>query len=117
MIISTIKIKKLVNTGSKLIGIADITLDDMIVLHDIKILSNNGDMFLAMPSKKVSTGFKDIVHPINVETRSKIEEILYELYDVVLKSENFILEFKNSNGERKTLLEQCGSDFEIVMRF
>lgn len=117
MIITAVKIRKLENTGTKLVGIADLTFDDMMVLHDIKILSNKGEMFLAMPSKKTNTGFKDIVHPISTEPRRKIEEILYVLYEVVHKSENMILEFENTNRERKSLLEQCSNDFEIMMRF
>lgn len=52
MIITAIRIRKLEETGTKLIGTADITLDDLIVLHDIKLLMNNGTFFLAMPSKK-----------------------------------------------------------------
>ncbi len=28
-----------------------------------------------------------------------------------------ILEFENMNRERKSLLEQCSNDFEIMMRF
>ena len=91
MIITAIKIKKMLNTGTKLIGIADLTFDDMFVLHEIKILSNKGEMFLAMPSRKTNTGFKDIVHPISAEPRNKLEEILYELYGIVLESENMIL--------------------------
>lgn len=117
MIITAIKIRKLENTGTKLIGLADLTFDDMFVLHEIKILSNKGEMFLAMPSRKTNKGFKDIVHPISAEPRNKIEEILYELYEVVLESENMILEFENTNRERKSLLEQCSNDFEIMMRF
>lgn len=117
MIITAIKIKKMLNTGTKLIGIAAITFDDMIVLHDIKILSNNGEMFLAMPSRKTNVGFKDIVHPISAEPRNKIEEILCDLYQVVLESQNMTLEFENTNSERKSLLEQRSNDFEIMMRF
>ncbi len=117
MIFIAIKIRKLENTGTKLIGLADLSFDDMFVLHEIKILSNKGEMFLAMPSRKTNTGFKDIVHPISAEPRNKIEKILYELYEVVLESENMILEFENMNRERKSLLEQCSNDFEIMMRF
>ena len=30
---------------------------------------------------------------------------------------NIQLEFENMNGEKKSLLEQCSNDFEIMMRF
>lgn len=35
MIITAFKIRKLVSTGTKLVGIADLTFDDVMVLHDI----------------------------------------------------------------------------------
>ena len=70
MIITAVRIKRMENTGSKLKGIASITLDNMIVIHDIRILEGNSARFLAMPSKAVRAGvFKDIVHPISSEVR------------------------------------------------
>ncbi len=58
MIFIAIKIRKLENTGTKLIGLADLSFDDMFVLHEIKILSNKGEMFLAMPSRKKIQGLR-----------------------------------------------------------
>lgn len=117
MIITVIKIRKFDNSGTKLIGIADITLDDMIVLHDIKILSNNNKKFLAMPSRSSCNGFKDIYHPINSKTRDRIESILFELYEKTLGFDNDIFEFENVYGDKKSLIDQIGEDFEIIMRF
>ena len=70
---------------------------------------------VAVPDSQVSCPFWKI--PISAEPRNKLEEILYELYGIVLESENMILEFENMNGEKKSLLEQCSNDFEIMMRF
>lgn len=81
MLITAIQVRRLENTGTKLKGIASITLDDMIVIHDIKILKNNDVMFLAMPSKEVKArSFKDIVHPINSATRQVIEKLIFAAY-------------------------------------
>lgn len=81
MLITAIQVRRLENTGTKLKGIASITLDDMIVIHDIKILKNNEVMFLAMPSKEVKARtFKDIVHPINSATRQVIEKLIFAAY-------------------------------------
>lgn len=38
MIITAVKIRKLENSGNKMIGVCSITLDNMIAIHDIKIL-------------------------------------------------------------------------------
>ena len=81
MLITAIQVRRLENTGTKLKGIASITLDNMIVIHDIKILKNNDVMFLAMPSKEVKArSFKDIVHPINSATRQVIERLIFTAY-------------------------------------
>ena len=62
-------------------GIAEILLDDMIAIHDIRIISGDNGLFVAMPSRKTSTGgYRDIAHPINPETRTMFEETILEAY-------------------------------------
>ena len=40
------------------------------------------DRFIAMPSRKTPSGdFKDIAHPINPETREKIQKAILDAYD------------------------------------
>ncbi len=112
MIITTVKVRKLENSGNKMIGVCTITLDNLIAIHDIKILKTNG-MFLAMPSRKTNANtFKDIVHPISEASRKKIEEIIFGLYEITAKSRNTTQEFRCINMERSSMLEQVCSDFE-----
>lgn len=41
-------------------------------------------MFIAMPSRKASDGeYRDIAHPINSETRDKIQSLILEKYQEV----------------------------------
>ena len=54
MKITSLRIRTLKNTGNKMQGVASITLDNMIAIHDIKILRNSDGLFLAMPSKTVN---------------------------------------------------------------
>lgn len=43
-------------------------------------------LFIAMPSKKAVDGeYRDIAHPINSETREKIQSIILENYEKVLE--------------------------------
>ena len=43
---------------------------------------NNGGYFIAMPSRKTPDGeFKDIVHPINTETREEIKAIVLKAFE------------------------------------
>jgi stage V sporulation protein G len=62
-------------------AIASITLDHEFVVHDIRVIDGNNGLFVAMPSKRTPDGeFRDIAHPINSNTRSKIQEAVLAEY-------------------------------------
>ena len=85
MKITSIRIRTLNNTGNKMVGLVSLTLGDMIAIHDIKILKNQNELFLAMPSRSTKTGtFKDVVHPINAQVRETIERIAFSAYNYCL---------------------------------
>ena len=45
-------------------------------------------LFIAMPSRKATDGeYRDIAHPINSETREKIQGIILQKYEQVLAEE------------------------------
>lgn len=61
-------------------AVVSITLDDVFVVHDIKVIEGEKGLFIAMPSRKSADGeYRDIAHPINSETRKLIQDrILWE---------------------------------------
>lgn len=64
-----------------------IAIDDCFVVRDLKVIQGPGGLFVAMPSKKRKDGqFRDIAHPLNQETRSMIEDLVFEAYEKELKS-------------------------------
>lgn len=66
----------------KLKAYATITFDNCFVVRDLKIISGETSLFVAMPSKKKKDGtFKDIAHPLNNETRSMIEKAIIAEYN------------------------------------
>ncbi|MUK88075.1 septation regulator SpoVG [Ornithinibacillus sp. L9] len=70
-----------VNTEGRMRAIASITLDQEFVVHDIRVIDGNNGLFVAMPSKRTPDGeFRDIAHPINSNTRSKIQDAVLEEY-------------------------------------
>jgi stage V sporulation protein G len=70
-----------VNTEGRMRAIASITLDHEFVVHDIRVIDGNNGLFVAMPSKRTPDGeFRDIAHPINSNTRSKIQDTVLEEY-------------------------------------
>ena len=70
MKITEVRIRLKKKDDSKIKAIASITIDDCFVVHDIKVIEGTEGYFIAMPSRKTPEGeFKDIVHPLNSDTR------------------------------------------------
>ena len=64
-----------------------IVLNNCFVIRDLKIIRGNKGLFLAMPSKKQNNGqFKDIAHPLNQETRKKMEDQVMAIFEREVKS-------------------------------
>lgn len=73
------------NGNDKLKAVASITIDDELVVHDIKVISGKDGYFLSMPSRKTPEGeFKDIVHPIKTEVREMLKEKILAEYEKAL---------------------------------
>ena len=82
MKVTSVKVKKIEKENSRMKGIAETLLDDMIAIHDIRIISGDNGLFVAMPSRKTPTGdYRDIVHPISQEARDIIEKAIVEEYN------------------------------------
>jgi stage V sporulation protein G len=80
--ITEVRIRLKTKEESKIRAIASITLDECFVVHDIKVIEGNEGYFIAMPSRKTPEGeFKDIVHPLNTETREFIKKRILEEYE------------------------------------
>ena len=82
MKITSVTVRKVEKEDSRMKGIASILIDDCFAIHDIRIIEGDNGLFIAMPSRKTSTGgYRDIAHPINQETRSLIEEPILKAYN------------------------------------
>ena len=61
---------------------ASITFEDSFVVKDLRVVEGRNGLFISMPSRKDKKGeFKDICHPINNETRSQINDAIFEKYN------------------------------------
>ena len=81
MKITDVRLKK-VDGHNRLKAIASVTIDDCFVIHELRIIEGDNGLFIAMPSRKLPEGeFKDIAHPINAETREKIQKAILEAYE------------------------------------
>lgn len=80
MNITDIRIRKFAKEG-KLKAVASITVDGEFVVHDIKIIDGDKGLFIAMPSRKTNDGeYHDIAHPINSETRERLQSSIVTEY-------------------------------------
>lgn len=86
MNITEIKIRRIYNEG-RLRALVSVTIDSDLAVHDIKVIEGPERFFVAMPSRKEENGvFRDVVHPITVEARKKLEdEILKEYHSHIEK--------------------------------
>ena len=114
MLLTHVKIRAVENTGTKMLGFVSLTLDDMIVVHDIKILNGQDALFLAMPSRMKKSGeFSDIVHPIRKEVRKALEDIVFTGYDYMKQNNIAIPDLYPKEGAKDSLPDQTFADFEI----
>lgn len=85
MQITDVRVRKIAKEG-KMKAVVSITLDNVFVVHDIKVIEGEKGLFIAMPSKKSSDGeHRDIAHPINSETRDSIQKIILEAYEKAME--------------------------------
>ena len=90
MNITDVRVRKIAKEG-KMKAVVSITLDNVFVVHDIKVIEGEKGMFIAMPSKKASDGeYRDIAHPINSETRDHKQKVILEAYEKSLSEPEMV---------------------------
>lgn len=69
----------------KLKAFVSVVFDRCFMVNDIKIIQGRDGLFISMPSRKKKNGeFKDVAHPLNNETRRRIEGQVLGEYQRVL---------------------------------
>ena len=87
MQITDVRIRKVEKEG-KMKAVVSITIDEEFVVHDIKIIEGVKGLFIAMPSRKAADGeYRDIAHPINSNTRDRIQKLILEKYQETMDAE------------------------------
>ncbi len=85
--VTDIRIHKLVETG-KVRAILSLTIDNAIVIHDIKILAGSSGLFMAMPGRKIAHDqFRNTVHPVSQPVRAYLEQQVLAKYRQALSQE------------------------------
>ena len=88
MNVTDVRVRKVNNEG-KMKAIVSMTLDDEFVVHDIRVVEGQNGLFVAMPSRKTSSGeFRDVAHPISSEARAAIQKAVLDAYEEALKTQD-----------------------------
>jgi len=81
MNITDVKIFEVTGCGN-LKASASITLDEEIVIRNIKIIDGQKGLFVGMPSVKKTNGdFIDVAFPITAEAREELTGVILEAYE------------------------------------
>ncbi len=82
MNITDIRVRKVAKDDTKMKAVVSITIDDVFVVHDIKVIEGEKGLFIAMPSRKSADGeYRDIAHPINSSTREMLQNMILKAYE------------------------------------
>ena len=89
MNITDIRMRMSKDPSRNVLATASITIDDEFVVHDIKVISGSKGLFIGMPSRRGGRDneYKDIAHPIKLETREHIQKLILDKYQVMLQEE------------------------------
>ena len=84
MQITDIKVRKLFDEGP-MKAIVSVTFDGQLAVHDIKVINARDKFFIVMPSRKnPDETYRDIVHPINAQFRTVLEDAVIAAYNEAL---------------------------------
>lgn len=88
MKITSVSIRRAEREDSRMKAIASVLIDDEFAVHDIRIIEGTKGLFIAMPSRKTSTGgYRDIAHPISQEVRTMFEKAILDAYEKAVNEE------------------------------
>lgn len=86
MEITEVKVYPVRDTG-RLKGYATFVIDNCFIVRDVKIIEGEKGLFVSMPSRKKQDGsFRDIVHPLNADTRTLIEKMVVQEFEKLDKA-------------------------------
>ncbi len=88
MEITEVKVFPARESGSRLKAYATVVFDNCFIIRDLKVIDGDKGLFVSMPSRRRKDGtFRDIVHPLNSETRKKIEDSIINEYKKVAETQ------------------------------
>ena len=73
--------------NGRLKAYATVVFDDCFIVRDLKVIEGEKGLFISMPSRRRKDGsFRDIVHPLNADTRKMIEDAIIKEFNKAVES-------------------------------
>ena len=100
MEITDIRVRK-ISADGKMKAVVSVTFNNCLAVHDVKVIFARDRYFIVMPSRKNPDGtYRDIIHPINADMRSMLEDTVIGAYFKYIKDiEDGIIPHPNSYNE------------------
>lgn len=76
----TVKVTPFERENSNIIGLASIVLNDSFAVSNVSVVEGKNGMFVAMPSYKAGSKYRDVCFPITKEFREKINNAVLKTY-------------------------------------
>ena len=84
MEITKVEIRPMRDEGN-LKAFCSVILDDVFIVHSVKVIRGRDGLFVAMPSREVGNGeYRDIAHPIDNDFRLQLEKAVLDRYHEVV---------------------------------
>lgn len=117
MNVKVVALRKVVREGSRLLGVCQILLNDLIVIDDIKIIEGPNGKFIAMPSQKIGENYRDLTHPTNIETRKLLENPIISAYEGGIHEAGELDELVLTNIKVRYLPNATGPIATVTLEF
>lgn len=81
----TIRVTPFEREGSNMVGFANIVLDESFSVGNVSVVEGKNGMFVAMPSYKAGSKYRDVCFPVTKEFREKVNQAVLDAYQEAKK--------------------------------
>lgn len=79
----TVRVTPFERKGSNMVGLASIIFDESFSVGNVSVVEGKNGMFVAMPSYKAGSKYRDVCFPVTKEFREKVNQAILDTYQEV----------------------------------
>lgn len=85
MKITRVKFLNLHPTDRNILAYCDVSLDNCLMIHSVKVIEAGGRRFIGMPHFSRNGEYHDVVNPITREFRDELTTVVLSAYDKAIR--------------------------------